>query len=45
MPYTHYNTDERNTLQVMEGMGLPKSDMAVIPDKRPGSIRELNQNA
>jgi hypothetical protein len=30
MSYTHYNTDERNALKAMEGMGLPKSFMAVI---------------
>jgi hypothetical protein len=30
MPYTHYTTGERNALQAMEGMGLPKSDMAII---------------
>jgi hypothetical protein len=45
MPYAHYNTDERNALQAMEGMGLPKSDMAAIPGKHPGNVyRELNRN-
>ena len=45
MPYTHYNTDERNALQAMEGMGLPKSFMAVILGKHQSSIyREFNRN-
>ena len=45
MPYTHYNTEERNALQVMEGMGLSKDCMAVILGKHPGSIyRELKRN-
>jgi IS30 family transposase len=45
MPYTHYNTDERNALQAMEGMGLPKSGMAVVLGKHRSSIyRELNRN-
>jgi hypothetical protein len=30
MPYTHYNTDERNPLQAMEGIGLPKYFMPVM---------------
>jgi hypothetical protein len=30
MPYARYSTDERNALQAIEGMGLPKSDMAAI---------------
>jgi IS30 family transposase len=45
MPYTHYNTDERNALQAMEGMGLPKSYSAVILGKHVSSIyREINRN-
>ncbi|MDR0639045.1 MAG: hypothetical protein LBG27_09150, partial [Spirochaetaceae bacterium] len=45
MPYTHYNTDERNALQAMAGMGLPKSYMTVIAGKRQSSIyREFNRN-
>jgi IS30 family transposase len=45
MPYTHYTTDERNALQAMEGMGLPKSCMSVILGKHRSSIyRELNRN-
>ena len=45
MPYTHYNTDERNALQAMEGMGLPKNYMAVIAGKHQSSIyREFNRN-
>jgi IS30 family transposase len=45
MPYTHYTTDERNALQAMEGMGLPKSYSAVILGKHLSSIyRELNRN-
>ncbi|MDR1232035.1 MAG: IS30 family transposase, partial [Spirochaetaceae bacterium] len=45
MPYTHYTTEERNALQAMEGMGLPKSCAAAIPGKHPSSIyRELNRN-
>jgi IS30 family transposase len=45
MPYTPYNTDERNALQAMEGMGLPKCCMSVILGKHPSSIyRELNRN-
>jgi IS30 family transposase len=27
MPYTHYTTDERNALQAMEGMALPKTSV------------------
>jgi IS30 family transposase len=45
MPYTHYTTDERNALQAMEGMGLPKSFMSVILGKHHSSIyREFNRN-
>jgi IS30 family transposase len=45
MPYTHYNTDERNALQAMEGMALPKCYMSVIVGKHPSSIyRELSRN-
>ena len=45
MPYTHYNTDERNALQAMAGMGLPKNYMAVIVGKHQSSIyREFNRN-
>jgi IS30 family transposase len=45
MPYTHYNTDERDALQTMEGMELSKSDMAVILGKHPDSVyREMNRN-
>jgi IS30 family transposase len=45
MPYTHYTTDERNALQAMEGMRLPKSFMSVILGKHHSSIyRELNRN-
>jgi hypothetical protein len=43
--YALYNTDERNALQAMEGMGLPESYMSVIVDKHQGSIyREFNRN-
>jgi hypothetical protein len=38
MPYTHYNTDERNALQAMAGMRLPKCYMSVIPGKHLSSI-------
>ncbi|MDR2740717.1 MAG: hypothetical protein LBB98_00970, partial [Treponema sp.] len=45
MPYTHYNTDERNVLQAMAGMHLPKCYMSVILGKHLSSIyRELNRN-
>jgi IS30 family transposase len=45
MPYTHYNTDERNALQAMEDMALPKSFMAVIPGKHlSGIYRQINRN-
>jgi IS30 family transposase len=45
MPYTHYTMDERNALQAMEGMALPKSYTAVILGKHLSSIyRELNRN-
>jgi IS30 family transposase len=45
MPYTHYNTDERNALQAMAGMGLPKNYMAVILGRHPSSIyREFSRN-
>ena len=45
MPYTHYNTDERNALQSMEGMGLPRSSMSVILGKHLSSVyREINRN-
>jgi IS30 family transposase len=45
MPYTHYTLDERNALQAMEGMALPKCFMSVILGKHPGSVyRELNRN-
>jgi IS30 family transposase len=45
MPYTYYTRDERNALQAMEDMGLPKCYEAVILGKRPGSIyRELHRN-
>jgi IS30 family transposase len=37
--------DERNALQAMEGMGLPKCFMSVILGKHPSSVyRELNRN-
>jgi IS30 family transposase len=46
MPYTHYNRDERNALQAMEGMGLPKYYEAVILGKHPSSVyRELDRNS
>ncbi|MDR0377302.1 MAG: hypothetical protein LBH70_05860, partial [Spirochaetaceae bacterium] len=46
MPYTRYTTDERNALQAMEGMGLPKSYSAVILGKHPSSVyRELGRNS
>jgi IS30 family transposase len=46
MPYTHYTTDERNALQAMEGMGLPKCYEAVILGKHLGSVyRELDRNS
>jgi hypothetical protein len=38
MPYTHYNMDERNALQAMEGMGLSRDYMAVILGKHLSSI-------
>ncbi|MHB9296076.1 hypothetical protein PilKf_01830 [Pillotina sp. SPG140] len=45
MPYTHYNTDERNALQAMGGMNLPKTYQAVILGKHLSSIyREINRN-
>jgi hypothetical protein len=45
MPYTHYTLDERNALQAMEGIALPKCFMLAIPGSHPGSIhRELNRN-
>ena len=45
MPYTHYNTDERNALQAMDGMGLPKTSMAVIRGKHQSSIySEFSRN-
>jgi IS30 family transposase len=45
MLYTHCTTDERNALQAMEGMRLPKSCAAVILGKHPGSVYcELNRN-
>jgi IS30 family transposase len=45
MPYTHYTLDEKNALQAMEGMALPKCFMSVILGKHPSSIyRELNRN-
>jgi IS30 family transposase len=45
MPYTHYNIDERNALQAMEGMALPKSYSALILGKHLSSIyREINRN-
>jgi IS30 family transposase len=45
MPYTHYNTDERNALQAMAGMGLPKNYMAVILGRHQSSIyREFSRN-
>jgi IS30 family transposase len=46
MPYTHYNRDERNVLQAMEGTGLPKCYEAVILGKDLGSVyRELDRNS
>jgi hypothetical protein len=43
MPYTHYTTNERNALQAMEGMRLPKSYSAVILGKHLNSVyRELD---
>jgi IS30 family transposase len=45
MPYTHYTTDERNVLQAMKGMTLPKCFISVILGKHVSSIyRELNRN-
>jgi IS30 family transposase len=45
MPYTHYTIDERNALQAMEGMALPKCYTLVILGKHHSSIyRELNLN-
>jgi IS30 family transposase len=45
MPYTHYTTDERNALQAMEGMALPRSCISVILGKHLSSIyREINRN-
>jgi IS30 family transposase len=45
MPYTHYTRGERDALQAMEGMGLPKCYEAVILGKHPSSIyRELHRN-
>jgi IS30 family transposase len=38
--------DERNALQAMEGMGLPKSYSAAILGKHPSSVyRELGRNS
>jgi IS30 family transposase len=46
MPYTRYNADERNALQAMEGMGLPKNYEAVILGKHLSSVcRELDRNS
>jgi IS30 family transposase len=46
MPYTHYTMDERNALQAMEGMALPKCYSTVILGKHPSSIyRELDRNS
>jgi IS30 family transposase len=46
MPYIHYNTDDRNALQAMEGVGLPKCYEAVILGKRLSSVyRELDRNS
>jgi hypothetical protein len=33
----YYTTNERNVLQAIEGMGLPKNYRAVIPGKHPKS--------
>jgi IS30 family transposase len=45
MPYTPYTTDERNALQAMEGMKLPKSSISVILGKHQSSIyRQINRN-
>jgi IS30 family transposase len=45
MPYTPYNTDEKNALQAMESMGLPKGYMSAILGKHQSSIyREFNRN-
>jgi hypothetical protein len=45
MPYTHYNRDERNALQAMEGMGLPKYHRLIVLGKHLGSVyRELDRN-
>jgi IS30 family transposase len=42
MPYTPYTTDERNVLQAMEGMALPKCFISVILGKHVSRIyREL----
>jgi hypothetical protein len=40
MAYTHYTRDERNALQAMEGMGLPKCYEAVILGKHPAASTE-----
>jgi IS30 family transposase len=45
MPYSHYIIDERNALQVMEAMRLPKWNIAVIFGKHISSVcRELKRN-
>jgi len=46
MPYKHFNSDERDALQVMADRGLDKNTMARILCKDPSSIyRELDRNA
>jgi IS30 family transposase len=46
MPYTHYSREERDALQVMEGMRLPRWNIAVILGKHISAVyRELVRNA